>query len=159
MVTIWHDVFWHGIRFWVSVTLALFWFASFYFCQCTIPQSYMKRQKSNRKKSRHRNNKENDLFPNLTSMSSLVSLLCNISEISGFYSCALFIIKNNTKSAFSFVWYLLGYWTFWNYDRSLFFQFLKVTTSSYIVFLVVTMIQQSAKILQIRYWEALQLFC
>lgn len=95
---------------------------------------------------------------NLTSMSSLVSLLCNISEISGFYSCALFIIKNNTKSAFSFVWYLLGYWTFWNYDRS-FFQFLKVTTSSYIVFLVVTMIQQSAKILQIRYWEALQLFC
>lgn len=42
----------------------------------------------------------------------LVSLLCNISEISGFYSCALFIIKINTKSAFSFVSYLLGYSVF-----------------------------------------------
>lgn len=79
------------------------------------------------------------------------SLLCNRSEISGSPPVPFFIIKMNTKCAFSFVSYLPGYECFKIVANNLFFHCLKSPHLDEIF--IVTMSQQSAEVLQIKCWE------
>lgn len=83
-------------------------------------------------------------------MSSLVSLLCNISEISGFFfPVPFFIIKMNTKYAFSFVSYLpRDVECFKIVVDNIFFHSLKSPHLDEIF--IVSMIQQCVKILKVK---------